>query len=44
MAASPSFAKLPSSLHAERNGDIAILRLSRPEKRNALDDLSLIHI
>ena len=29
---------LPASLHAELRGDIAILRLSRPQKRNALDD------
>ncbi len=36
--AAPTFAKLPPSLHTERKGDIAILRLSRPEKRNALDD------
>ena len=31
-------ANLPASLHAELQGDIAILRLSRPEKRNALHD------
>ena len=29
--------RLPSSLTASRDGEIAILRLSRPEKRNALD-------
>ena len=29
---------LPSSLAAEWRGDIAILRLARPEKRNALND------
>ena len=29
---------LPASLHAELRGDIAVLRLSRPRKRNALDD------
>ena len=29
---------LPPSLTAERDGDIALLRLSRPQKRNALDD------
>jgi enoyl-CoA hydratase/carnithine racemase len=29
---------LPSTLHASRDGAIAILRLSRPQKRNALDD------
>ena len=31
-------ANLPASLFAELQGDIAILRLSRPEKRNALHD------
>jgi enoyl-CoA hydratase/carnithine racemase len=30
--------ELPRSLEAERRGDIAILWLARPEKRNALDD------
>ena len=29
---------LPSSLQTERRGEIAILRLARPEKRNALND------
>src|SRR5918997_454427 len=29
---------LPDSLAAERRGDIALLRLARPHKRNALDD------
>jgi enoyl-CoA hydratase/carnithine racemase len=29
---------LPASLKAERDGAVAILRLNRPEKRNALDD------
>jgi enoyl-CoA hydratase/carnithine racemase len=33
---------LPSSLHAERQGEIALLRLSRPEKRNALDDPTIL--
>jgi enoyl-CoA hydratase/carnithine racemase len=37
-AASGAFPDLPPSLIAERQGAIAILRLSRPEKRNALDD------
>jgi enoyl-CoA hydratase/carnithine racemase len=36
--------KLPPSLHAEQRGDIAILRLSRPEKRNALDDTTIFGI
>ena len=31
-------ANLPASLFAELQGDIAVLRLSRPEKRNALHD------
>lgn len=29
---------LPSTLHASQEGAVAVLRLSRPEKRNALDD------
>ncbi|MCC6947143.1 MAG: crotonase/enoyl-CoA hydratase family protein [Bradyrhizobiaceae bacterium] len=29
---------LPASLAAELRGDVAVLRLSRPQKRNALDD------
>ena len=36
--------KLPSSLHAERQGDVAVLRLSRPQKRNALDDDTILGI
>ena len=44
MAASSSFAKLPPSLHAKRKGDVAILRLARPEKRNALDDDTILGI
>ncbi len=32
---------LPSSLHAEMSGPVAILRLSRPEKRNSLDDATI---
>jgi enoyl-CoA hydratase/carnithine racemase len=39
-----TFGDLPPSLHAERKGDIAILRLSRPEKRNALDDGTILGI
>jgi (methylthio)acryloyl-CoA hydratase len=34
----PFVSGLPSSLAAERDGDIAILRLARPQKRNALSD------
>ena len=33
---------LPSSLHAETRGDIAILRLNRAEKRNALNDATVL--
>lgn len=32
---------LPPSLAAERRGDVAILRLCRPEKRNALNDATV---
>jgi len=35
---------LPPSLHAERHGEIAILRLSRPHKRNAIDDETVLGI
>jgi (methylthio)acryloyl-CoA hydratase len=35
---------LPRSLKAERHGDIAILRLARAEKRNALDDPTVLGI
>jgi enoyl-CoA hydratase/carnithine racemase len=35
------FADLPPTLHAERHGDVAVLKLSRPEKRNALDDATV---
>ena len=37
-ASRAAFPKLPISLSAKRRGDIAILQLSRPQKRNALDD------
>lgn len=37
-------AALPASLAAERRGNIAILRLSRPHKRNALDDKTILGI
>jgi (methylthio)acryloyl-CoA hydratase len=32
------FPALPSTLHAERDENVAVLKLARPEKRNALDD------
>jgi enoyl-CoA hydratase/carnithine racemase len=35
---------LPASLDAEREGPVAILRLKRPHKRNALDDETVIGI
>ena len=37
-------AQLPSSLAAERHGSVAVLKLNRPQKRNALDDESIIGI
>jgi (methylthio)acryloyl-CoA hydratase len=37
-----SWSGLPDSLHAERRGAIAVLRLSRPSKRNALDDTTVL--
>ena len=36
--------RLPSSLVAEREGAVAIFRLNRPHKRNALDDETIIGI
>ena len=33
---------LPPSLRLEQHGDIAVLRLARPEKRNALDDTTVL--
>src|SRR5580700_9097391 len=38
---STEFPALPPSLRAERQGAIAILKLARPEKRNALDDTTV---
>jgi enoyl-CoA hydratase/carnithine racemase len=38
------FVSLPSTLHAERRGDIAVLKLARAEKRNALDDTTIAGI
>ena len=35
---------LPASLAAERQGDVAVLRLNRPHKRNALDDETILGI
>ena len=42
--ANPLRMQLPASLTAERNGDVAILKLARAEKRNALDDDTIIGI
>jgi (methylthio)acryloyl-CoA hydratase len=36
--------RLPTSLVAEREGPVAILRLNRPQKRNALDDDTIVGI
>ena len=36
--------KLPASLAAERQGAVAILRLARPEKRNAFNDETILGI
>ena len=44
MAADPLDIKLPASLSAELDGKVAILRLKRPHKRNALDDETIIGI
>jgi enoyl-CoA hydratase/carnithine racemase len=38
---SSEFAKLPPTLRAERHGAVALLKLARPEKRNALDDATI---
>jgi enoyl-CoA hydratase/carnithine racemase len=43
-AKKPIAPKLPDSLSARRKGDIAILRLSRPQKRNALNDGMILGI
>ena len=40
----PLAPKLPASLTARRKGDITILRLSRPQKRNALNDGMILGI
>jgi len=38
MAPMTAFPDLPATLTAERHGAVAVLRLNRPAKRNALDD------
>jgi enoyl-CoA hydratase/carnithine racemase len=37
-------ARLPGSLKASRQGEVGVLRLARPEKRNALDDETVLGI
>ena len=44
LSGKPFAPKLPASLAAKRRGEIAILRLSRPQKRNALDDTTILGI
>jgi enoyl-CoA hydratase/carnithine racemase len=44
MAANRIDMTLPASLAASRQGGVAILRLKRPEKRNALDDETILGI
>src|SRR5262245_42105191 len=43
-SAQPLDIGLPRSLAAEQQGDLALLRLNRPEKRNALDDETILGI
>jgi enoyl-CoA hydratase/carnithine racemase len=43
-ASSAEFAPLPPTLRAERQGAVAVLKLARPEKRNALDDATVLGI
>ena len=40
----PLAPKLPSSLTAQQRGNVAILRLSREQKRNALDEATILGI
>jgi enoyl-CoA hydratase/carnithine racemase len=42
--ANSAFPRLPASLSAKRRGDVAILSLARPHKRNALDDDTVLGI
>jgi (methylthio)acryloyl-CoA hydratase len=43
-ASAAEFAHLPPTLRAERQGAVAVLKLARPEKRNALDDTTVLGI
>ena len=44
MSSRKAFAALPASLAAERRGNVAVLKLNRPHKRNALDDETILGI
>ena len=44
MSSKSSAAQLPASLAAERHGSVAVLKLNRPQKRNALDDDTIVGI
>src|SRR6202051_2731154 len=39
---SAEFGNLPPTLYAERHGAVAVLKLNRPQKRNALDDATVL--
>src|ERR1700692_413101 len=43
-ASAAEFPDLPSTLRAERQGAVAVLKLARPDKRNALDDATVLGI
>ena len=43
-ATAAEFASLPPTLRAEQHGAVAVLKLNRPEKRNALDDATMLGI
>src|SRR5882672_5250427 len=44
MSSTTAFPELPPSLQAEQQGPLAMLRLARPQKRNALDDEMVLGI
>src|SRR6202043_1426977 len=43
-ATEADFSGLPPTLKAERHGAVAVLKLARAEKRNALDDATVLGI
>jgi enoyl-CoA hydratase/carnithine racemase len=43
-ATSSEFGSLPPTLRAERHGAVAVLKLNRPDKRNALDDATVLGV